>query len=612
MWYSQFLILTQRVSLVFTDLQYLQDAIHTGSANENVPAQSFTPQIQYQDIIPSGPGSASRHNTRSQTNAPPITATHQLALAAAPSAISTPVHDSSAEASSTEPSLKRKRGRPRKHPLPPPPREPSPDPTADLGRAELTQLISATRQDRGEDEEFLGVRYLRSPPFIPRPLQSASEDTAQTIPVATPFPTTLPPFGHRPVAQPPLPPVVHAPSLAQPYIQPPSDGSRRLPEIPAAAAAAQPLPQIAPAGGPSMGPEQRPLDLTPPAVVGRLATGPEPIAPRTIAPAVPGVNTSALAGQPFHFPEIDQGPIRFPASAFPPTSHGLHRATAPQIPALPRFDPNSQDTTPSALSSGFGQAVPPNQVSTAQQVLSSLQTEPPWPSLSPIRQIAAPSSSQSPFARSLAPSPQPALVPREPEEVYRDPRPDTPSAASNTTEAGEQGLRYRVPVPQPRDVAAASQSYHNHRLVSGLLAVYLEQNPTWYTSGFNPASQRVSSYFSISPRASTFPLTSLQEEPDNMVFQPQYPRNSQSLFPLFTYLGRDLNQGPLLPAIAISGGPQMPCFEQDENPDRVDVGFGPGIRIADAFEELARKYDWEQRKEAIDSDRALYGMGVMS
>ena len=114
----------------------------------------------------------------------------------------------------------------------------------------------------------------------------------------------------------------------------------------------------------------------------------------------------------------------------------------------------------------------------------------------------------------------------------------------------------------------------------------------------------------IGPLANRYPYTS-PLGPDTMGIQPQYPPYGNPPFPLNAYLGRDLNYGPGFPSMTITGGPPLACFQRSAADARVDVGFGPGIEIADEFKALAERHAREHRREVVKGDKAVLGTGGM-
>ncbi len=147
-------------------------------------------------------------------------------------------------------------------------------------------------------------------------------------------------------------------------------------------------------------------------------------------------------------------------------------------------------------------------------------------------------------------------------------------------------------------------------LLNELQAIYEARFPTFSAFHRVYRSQYPDSRAIIAPLATWYPYTS-SPGPDSLGAQPQYPPYGHSPFPLSAYFGRDLNYGPGMPSMTITGGPPMPCFQLSAAGSRADVGFGPGIEIADEFKALAERYAREHRREVVKGDKAVSGMDRM-
>ncbi|KAF7503925.1 hypothetical protein GJ744_003006 [Endocarpon pusillum] len=216
---------------------------------------------------------------------------------------------------------------------------------------------------------------------------------------------------------------------------------------------------------------------------------------------------------------------------------------------------------------------------------SQLQPLPTAGSISTaIQAPVPPSSSAWSITSTVAPYPQAAPLPAL--------RPSVQSSAPAASMLVQDPVR-----SQPMQFA----------LLNDFLAIYYARFPTFSTfpSGQYPVPRVV-----IGPLATLYPYTS-SPGPDNMGTQPQYPPYGNPPFPLNNYLGRDLNYGPCFPSMAVTGGPSMVCFQRGAADARVDVGFGPGVEIADEFKALAERYAREHRREIVKGDKAVLGMGRM-
>ncbi len=208
---------TQLLPLDAANVRGQRAATDTVSFPGHGTSQSQKPEGQRQDIPPSVSASVSDsgHRTRSRTNSLGSARTQQRQLASRPPTTAASVH-TPAQAPATGSPVKRKPGRPRKHPLPPPPREPSPNPATDLGRTELTQLVTVARQ--GEEASY--EQHGEFSQLGPRPTASSVPTTTGVAPNPPARPSgRLPAYHYSPALPAQLPPVASAPDITQPHVQ---------------------------------------------------------------------------------------------------------------------------------------------------------------------------------------------------------------------------------------------------------------------------------------------------------------------------------------------------------------------------------------------------------
>ena len=522
-------------------------------------AQSQTTEIQRQNIFSSHLVPDPSHRTCSETNSFPIASTYPPSLGPAPPTTPASVLGNPTHTPATEPPAKRRRGRPRKNPLPAHPPQPSPNPTARFGRVELTQLVAASRHGIRTNDEEHAQRFQTQPNAVQGRAPAANETTMQTSPTAPLLPGTFAPYHFRPVPPSPLPPVSPALAGAHRFGQLPQASPGQMPPTMAAPSTTQASGHFFPGG-----PIQLPV--------------PEPI-PTATQPFLP---SSAFSATQFpataRAPGVRQAPNRsdaIAAWAAAPSDHARFTAD-PGAGVGPNLYNNLQTNTP---------------------LPTAMQLQQPMPAIHPA--FAGSEAHQSSFAS--IPPPE-ARQPREPEEVYRDPSPGEVQDAHDVIDLYQQPMAHGVRLRNPDDVAAAEE-----RLVRDLAAVYQAHNPLManvYPRGQYPhPAPYPPPLLSISPSVTWYPLTGDPATYDGIAVQQQYLPSGQPPFPLNAYLGRNLGAGPVLPFMTLTGGPAMPCFQRNTDGNRADVGFGPGIRIADAFTAVARRYESEHKLAAMDFHR---------
>ncbi|ERF71550.1 hypothetical protein EPUS_00539 [Endocarpon pusillum Z07020] len=237
------------------------------------------------------------------------------------------------------------------------------------------------------------------------------------------------------------------------------------------------------------------------------------------------------------------------------------------LPAATKTDPavkRGRGRAQNHPSQAAPQAPPPNTAATSGQAYPTLSAT----NTTAIQAPVPPSSSASSITSTVAPYPQAAPLPALPPYVQSS----APAAST--------------PVQDP--VSSQTITQVQLALLNELLAIYYARLPTFSTFPSGQPYPYPAPRVVIGPLADRYPYTSSLGS-DTMGTQPQYPPYGNPPFPLNAYLGRDLNNGPGFPSMAVTGGPSMACFQRSAADARVDVGFGPGIEIADEFKALAER-----------------------
>lgn len=295
----------------------------------------------------------------------------------------------------------------------------------------------------------------------------------------------------------------------------------------------------------------------------------------------------AATQRPLYFPAGTQAPIRF--SAVAPRAAATHRhaqmTVDPPASATPQDHNNFHR---SSLASVVGQG------------RQALLANPPAP---------AGFEPQQPSFASLPASIQPQV----PEEVYFGPGPDPVPAPRCTSgdlvnRRSGGGVDFRI----AHDNAIARRECHEQRLFRDLAAIYRAHIPhpqSTYSDNRNPFVPPAPPLLSLSPRATYYLFTQIPAYATNAAPQPQYQTRPTNPLPFYSYWGRDLNVGPGLPTMRLSGEPALRCFKRHKDGNQTDWGFGPGVSAADPFRWVCGQYERDHRRVVVMGDRAMLGIG---
>lgn len=296
-----------------------------------------------------------------------------------------------------------------------------------------------------------------------------------------------------------------------------------------------------------------------------------------------------------------------PATAGGPAHTRIHVGFRPVAP--PPLRPFIPTTAATQTSSQFSTATPLHKAATGSALVASqdplhfstIQSSPQFSANDATNMPAtadAPVATPAPFhfpAASQFPIRFPAHVPasarqsREQEECRLAARPDAVQAPIAAGVYHQEG----------HEVAAIRCRAYEDRVARDLAVAYQTHN-TW----LHDQHPRRHPRSTITPRGDSYPLTyEHNTSTDEMTVQPHRPPANHPPFPFYVYWGRDLNEGPVLPTMSISGGPNVPCFERSTDGNRADVGFGPGIRVAEAFRGIWERYGGEDTEDVVGLDR---------